>query len=100
MGEEFVTICLACNKGITKDQMKYVNGKSFHQECFEQHQKDFPKVEDGLLQKRARAKIDLVLLKNLQVRKGGRSSSAKSKSKKKRKPAKKTKKRADDHSRH
>ena len=49
MSENFVTFCVACTKGVTKEEMKYIDGRVFHQECYEKHGKDFrspdPEIE-------------------------------------------------------
>lgn len=92
--KDFVTICVSCGKGVTRDELKYVNGRVFHPECYEKDGKNFLVVNQDLLNRSARTKIELVQLKNLKMRTGGTSSSKKSKSRpKKRTARRKTKRR-------
>ena len=77
MAEEYIGICAACTKGVTRDTMKYVNGRLFHPECYQKHGKDFLAVDQELAAKTAKLKIDLIQLKNLKSR---RSSSKKTSS--------------------
>ena len=49
MGQKFVTICVACTKGVTEDQMKYMNGHVFHKECYEKHGDDFLVVNQFII---------------------------------------------------
>lgn len=84
--KDFVTICVVCGKGVTRDELKYVNGRVFHPECYEKHGNNFLVLNQDLLNKSARTKIELVQLKNLKMRTGGASSPSS-------KPKKKTSKR-------
>ena len=92
--KDFVTICVACNKGVTRDDMKYVNGRVFHNECYAKHGNEYVVVDEALLNSSNLAKIELVQLKNLKIRRGGKSSSSKSRkpAKRKAKPSKSRKK--------
>ncbi len=75
MAENFVTICVACSKGVTKEQLEYANGRAFHKDCYKKYGKDFAKIDPELLHKKASTKVELVQLRNLKARKGpGRSS--------------------------
>ena len=89
--KDFVTICVVCGKGVTRDELKYVNGRVFHPECFDKHGSSFLVVNQDLIHKSARTKIELVQLKNLKMRTGGsgRSSSKSKKRTTKRKPKRK-----------
>jgi len=89
----FITFCVVCKKGVTRDEMKYVNGRVFHPECFEQHGNEFTVINPDLLSKNASAKIEIVQLKNLKIRQTGglRPSNPRAKSNRK-KPKRKTKK--------
>jgi putative cell wall-binding protein len=69
--KDFVTICVVCTKGVTRDELKFVNGRVFHPECYEKHGKDFLVVNQDLLHRSANAKIELVQLRNLKIRKDG-----------------------------
>jgi hypothetical protein len=89
MGEEYVTICVACTKGVTKENMQYVNGMVFHPECYQKHGKDFHVVDHEVAKNAARLKVDLVQLKNLKLRKKA-PSKAKSKPRKVKKKGKKS----------
>ncbi len=96
MGEEYVTICVACTKGVTKENMQYVNGMVFHPECYQKHGKDFHVVDHEVAKNAARLKVDLVQLKNLKLRKKApsktKSKPSKVKKKSKKSPAKKRQK--------
>lgn len=43
-------------KGVTRNEMKYVNGRVFHPECFEQHGNEFTVINPDLVSKNASAK--------------------------------------------
>lgn len=89
----FLTFCVVCKKGVTRNEMKYVNGRVFHPECFEQHGNEFTVINPDLVSKNASAKIEIVQLKNLKIRQTGglRPSNPRAKSNRK-KPKRKTKK--------
>jgi len=83
MAEEYVTICEVCAKGITKKDLKFDNGRSFHNGCFAKQGKEFPKLDYNLQSKTTQAKLDLIQLKNLKHRLSGGNTSRKSSSKRK-----------------
>ncbi len=91
----FVSFCVFCNKGVVKDAMTYQKGKVFHIDCYDKHGSSYPTVNHDLLSQSTNAKVELVLLKNLQVRTMGASNpdSIKRKTKTKKKSKAKTKKR-------
>ncbi len=91
----FVSFCVFCNKGVIKDAMTYQKGKVFHIDCYAKHGSSFPAVNQDLLVQSTNAKVELVLLKNLQVRTMGTSNPdcIKRKTKTKKKSKGKTKKR-------
>ncbi len=91
----FVSFCVFCNKGVTKDAMTYQKGKVFHKDCYDKHGSSFPEVNHELLSQSSNAKVQLVQLKNLQVRTMGTSNpdSIKRKTITKKKSKRKTKKR-------
>jgi len=91
----FVSFCVFCNKGVVKDAMTYQKGKVFHKDCYDKHGSSYPTVNHDLLSQSTNAKVELVLLKNLQVRTMGASNpdSIKRKTKTKKKSKAKTKKR-------
>ena len=97
MAEEYVTICDVCAKGVTKQDMKYENGYTFHNECYSKSGNNFPKRDLTLQSKTTQAKLDLVQLKNLKQRLvGSKSKTApkrKTKTKSKKKSTRKTTKR-------
>ena len=90
MAEDFVTICAVCTKGITKQDLKYANGHSFHNECFTKQGKEFPVIDSALQSNTSRAKIDLIQLKNLKERLVGDSKTARKSTAKRRTTRKKT----------
>ena len=91
----FVSFCVFCNKGVVKDAMTYQKGKVFHIDCYAKHGSSYPAVNHDLLSQSTNAKVELVQLKNLQVRTMGNSNpdSIKRKTKTKKKSKGKTKKR-------
>ena len=91
----FVSFCVFCNKGVTKDAMTYQKGKVFHKDCYDKHGNSFPAVNHELLSQSSNAKVQLVQLKNLKVRTRGTSNpdSIKRKTITKKKSKLKTKKR-------
>ena len=70
----FVSFCVFCNKGVIKDAMTYQKGKVFHKDCYDKHGNSFPAVNHDLLSQSSNAKVQLVQLKNLQVRTMGTSN--------------------------
>lgn len=91
----FVSFCVACNKGVIKEEMIYEKGKVFHKDCFTKHGSNYPPVNQELLSVNTNAKVQLVQLKNLKVRIIGGSNQDGNKSKvgTKKKLKRKTKKR-------
>jgi len=89
----FITFCVSCKKGVTRNEMKYVNGRVFHPACFEQHGNEFTVINPDILSKNASTKVEIVQLKNLKIRQtgGSRFNNPRPKSNRK-KPKRKTKK--------
>jgi len=89
----FITFCVVCKKGVTRAEMKYVNGRVFHPACFEQHGNEFTVINPDILSKNASTKVEIVQLKNLKIRQtgGSRFNNPRPKSNRK-KPKRKTKK--------
>jgi len=87
MSENFVTFCVACTKGVTKEEMWYIDGRVFHAKCFAKHGKDFRSPDPEIAQQSARLKIDIIQLKNqlaiLESKSKPRKKTTKRKSKKK-----------------
>jgi hypothetical protein len=67
----FVTFCIACNKGVISEDMMYEKGSVFHKDCYDKYGKNFPAINQDLLSQSTNAKVELVQLKNLQVRMTG-----------------------------
>ena len=88
----FVSYCVACNVFLTRDEMVYEKGLVFHKDCFEKRGKDFPDVNHALNALNNNAKVQLVQLKNLKIRKQAGLVKKSSGSKPKRKTKKKSKK--------
>ena len=70
----FVSFCVFCNKGVVKDAMTYQKGKVFHIDCYDKHGSSYHTVNQDLLVQSTNAKVELVQLKNLQVRTMGNSN--------------------------
>ena len=80
----FVSFCVFCNKGVIQEEMAYEKGKVFHKDCYTKHGSSFPAVNQEILSESTNAKVQLIQLKNLQIRmKNKKSSSRKTKTKKK-----------------
>ena len=71
----FVTFCEVCNKGIISEEMIYEKSRSFHKDCYDKYGKNFPAINQDLLSQSTNAKVELVQLKNLQVRRSGTNPS-------------------------
>jgi hypothetical protein len=93
----FVSYCVVCNVFLTQDEMVYEKGHVFHKDCFESHGKDYPDVNHALNSLNSNAKVQLVQLKNLKIRKQAglvqKRTASKPKPKTKRKVKKKRPKR-------
>jgi len=72
----FVTFCVVCNKGVISEDMMYEKGRVFHKDCYDKYGKNFPAINQDLLSQSTNAKVELVQLKNLQVRMTGTSPSS------------------------
>jgi len=93
--KDYVGHCVACRKVVERKLMVYKNNRLFHPSCFDQHGNEY-QATTNLMVKQNSDRIDLVQLKNLNVRISNqnitkRSSSQKRKSSKK--PKKKKTKR-------
>jgi hypothetical protein len=76
----FVSYCVVCKVFLTKDEMIYEKGHVFHKDCFEQHGKDFPIINQDLVSQNTNAKLQLIQLKNLKIRQLEQRSSKKPRS--------------------
>ena len=72
----FVSFCVVCNKGVISEEMMYEKGRVFHKDCFDKYGKNFPAINQDLLSQSTNAKVELVQLKNLQVRMTGTNPSS------------------------
>jgi len=91
--KEYIGHCVACRKVVERKLMTYKNNHLFHPSCFDQHGKEYPATTQLMIEENS-DKIDLVQLKNLNVRISNqnitkRPSSQKRKSTTKRKVARK-----------
>lgn len=93
---DYVGHCKFCMMGVPRKEMIFKNSQLFHSNCFEQQGKNFPAPNQEFLELNSKAKVELVQLKNLKIRKMGSSNpdSAKPKTKTKKKSKRKTKKRS------
>jgi len=85
--KDYVGHCVACRKVVERKLMTYKNNRLFHPSCFDQHGNEY-QATTNLMVKQNSDRIDLVQLKNLNVRISNqnitkRSSSQKRKSSKK-----------------
>ena len=65
--KDYVGHCVVCVKKVERNKMVYKNNHLFHSNCFKQHGNEYEAATD-LLRDEKRAKMDLVYLKNLQLR--------------------------------
>ena len=85
--KDYVGHCVVCRKVVERKLMTYKNNRLFHPSCFDQHGNEY-QATTNLMVKQNSDRIDLVQLKNLNVRISNqnitkRSSSQKRKSSKK-----------------
>ena len=66
---DYVGLCAACTKGVDRKEMVYKNSHLFHPDCFAQHGNEY-QATTNLMNEERRTKVDLVYLKNLQIRSG------------------------------
>ena len=65
--KDYVGHCVVCVKKVERNKMVYKNNHLFHSNCFQQHGSEYEVMTD-LMREEKRAKMDLVYLKNLQLR--------------------------------
>ena len=65
--KDYVGHCVVCVKKVERNKMVYKNNHLFHSNCFQQHGNEYEAMTD-LMREEKRAKMDLVYLKNLQLR--------------------------------
>ena len=65
--KDYIGHCVVCVKKVERNKMVYKNDQLFHSNCFKQHGNEYEATTD-LLRDERRAKMDLVYLKNLQLR--------------------------------
>ena len=65
--KDYVGHCVVCVKKVERNKMVYKNNHLFHSNCFQQHGSEYEAITD-LMREEKRAKMDLVYLKNLQLR--------------------------------
>jgi len=65
--KDYIGHCVVCVKKVERNKMVYKNDQLFHSNCFKQHGNEYEATAD-LLRDERRAKMDLVYLKNLQLR--------------------------------
>ena len=65
--KDYVGHCIVCVKKVERNKMVYKNNHLFHSNCFQQHGSEYEAMTD-LMREEKRAKMDLVYLKNLQLR--------------------------------
>jgi len=90
--KDYVGHCVVCRKVVERKLMTYKNNRLFHPSCFDQHGNEY-QATTNLMVKQNSDKIDLVQLKNLNVRISNQNITKKPSSQK-RKSSKKPKKKA------
>ena len=67
VNKDYIGHCVVCVKKVERNKMVYENNHLFHSNCFQQHGSEYEATTD-LMRDERRAKMDLVYLKNLQLR--------------------------------
>ena len=67
VNKDYIGHCVVCVKKVERNKMVYKNNHLFHSNCFQQHGSEYEAMTD-LMREEKRAKMDLVYLKNLQLR--------------------------------
>ena len=92
--KDYVGHCVACRKVVERKLMTYKNNRLFHPSCFDQHGNEY-QATTNLMVKQNSDRIDLVQLKNLNVRISNQNITKKSSSQKRKSTTKrKTKRRS------
>lgn len=65
--KDYIGVCVGCNKGITRNNLVFKKGKTFHPDCYSAHGNEFPDLPADLADV-TRTKVELVLLRNLKAR--------------------------------
>jgi len=65
--KDYIGHCVVCLKEVDRKEMKYKDNFLFHPDCYAKDGNQF-QIEDPSINEQKRAKIDLVYLKNLQIR--------------------------------
>ena len=90
---DYIGHCTFCMMGVAREELTYKNSLLFHSNCFEKQGKNFPAPNEEFLKQNSNTKVQLVELKNLQVRMMGTSNPNSAKPKSKRKTKKRSTKR-------
>ena len=82
--KDYIGHCKVCIKEVDREEMIYKRGHLFHQSCYDKQGGEFL-LEDASVNEGKRAKVDLVYLKNLEVRSANQRSVNRSSAKPKKK---------------
>ncbi len=91
--KDYVGHCVACRKVVERKLMTYKNNRLFHPSCFDQHGNEY-QATTNLMVKQNSDRIDLVQLKNLNVRISNQNITKKSSSQKRKSTTKRKTKRS------
>ena len=61
---EVVMFCVACTRGVRKNELKYADGRVFHAECYAKLGGSFVAPDASVAEQSAKLKMDLIELKN------------------------------------
>jgi hypothetical protein len=91
--KDYVGHCVVCRKVVERKLMTYKNNRLFHPSCFDQHGNEY-QATTNLMVKQNSDRIDLVQLKNLNVRISNQNITKKSSSQKRKSTTKRKTKRS------
>ncbi len=75
MSEDYVSICNLCKNPVSKADLEYLNGTSYHTDCLK-NADDIVKPDQNTLDKINMIRLDIIKLRNLLVR-GSKSNASK-----------------------
>jgi len=92
--KDYIGLCAHCKKPITREELAYQKGKSFHTKCYDENKNEIVAPTPEIANKSANMKAELALLKNLQIIQSANEPVKKHTTKSKRKKTVKRKKKS------
>ena len=82
MSNDFIANCVVCKKPISRELLRFENGKEFHAVCFAEHGNELGQVDNDLHNEISKIREELTQLKNLKNRLESGKKKSRSKTKK------------------